>query len=107
MRLRRHGRITIWPMARRISAELRQTIAGRANLLPEYCLIAETDTFYGCEVDHSRIKAAEVTILAEVFITEFLIRNGEHEILQRKVGAKLGSGYKAKRRDQVEQRSWR
>jgi hypothetical protein len=39
-------------MARRISAELRQTIADRANLLCEYCLIAEADTFYGCEVDH-------------------------------------------------------
>jgi hypothetical protein len=39
-------------MARWISAELRQTIADRANHLCEYCLIAETDTFYGCEVDH-------------------------------------------------------
>lgn len=39
-------------MARWISAELRQTIAHRANLLCEYCLIAEADTFYGCEVDH-------------------------------------------------------
>ena len=39
-------------MARWISAELRQTIADRANLLCEYCLIAEADTFYGCEVDH-------------------------------------------------------
>lgn len=39
-------------MARRISAELRQTIADRATLLCEYCLIAEADTFYGCEVDH-------------------------------------------------------
>jgi hypothetical protein len=39
-------------MARWISAELRQTIADRANLLCEYCLIAEPDTFYGCEVDH-------------------------------------------------------
>jgi hypothetical protein len=39
-------------MARWISAELRQTIADRANHLCEYCLIAEADTFYGCEVDH-------------------------------------------------------
>ena len=39
-------------MARWISAELRQTIADRANGLCEYCLIAEADTFYGCEVDH-------------------------------------------------------
>ena len=38
-------------MARWISAELRQAIADRANLLCEYCLIAETDTFYGCQVD--------------------------------------------------------
>jgi len=39
-------------MARWISDELRQTIADRAKLLCEYCLIAEADTFYGCEVDH-------------------------------------------------------
>ena len=39
-------------MARWISAELRQTVADRAKQLCEYCLIAETDTFYGCEVDH-------------------------------------------------------
>jgi len=39
-------------MARWISVELRQTIADRATLLCEYCLIAEADTFYGCEVDH-------------------------------------------------------
>jgi hypothetical protein len=39
-------------MARWISAELRQIIADRANELCEYCLIAEADTFYGCEVDH-------------------------------------------------------
>jgi 5-methylcytosine-specific restriction endonuclease McrA len=39
-------------MARWISTELRQTIADRANQLCEYCLIAEADTFYGCEVDH-------------------------------------------------------
>src|SRR5205814_10100623 len=39
-------------MARWISAELRQTVANRASLLCEYCLITEADTFYGCEVDH-------------------------------------------------------
>jgi hypothetical protein len=39
-------------MARWISDQLRQTVADRANLLCEYCLIAEADTFYGCEVDH-------------------------------------------------------
>ncbi len=39
-------------MTRWISTELRQTIADRANNLCEYCLIAEVDTFYGCEVDH-------------------------------------------------------
>ena len=39
-------------MTKWISVELRQTIADRAKQLCEYCLIAETDTFYGCEVDH-------------------------------------------------------
>jgi len=39
-------------MARWISAELRQTVADRAKQLCEYCLIAEANTFYGCEVDH-------------------------------------------------------
>lgn len=39
-------------MARWISAELRQAVASRANSFCEYCLIAEADTFYGCEVDH-------------------------------------------------------
>ena len=39
-------------MAGWISNELRQTIADRAKQLCEYCLIAEADTFYGCEVDH-------------------------------------------------------
>lgn len=38
-------------MARWISAELRRTIADRAKSLCDYCLIAEEDTFYGCEVD--------------------------------------------------------
>src|SRR5690242_18805158 len=39
-------------MARWISAELRQVVADRAKQFCEYCLIAEADTFYGCEVDH-------------------------------------------------------
>jgi hypothetical protein len=39
-------------MPRWISAELRQTVADRAKQSCEYCLIAEADTFYGCEVDH-------------------------------------------------------
>ena len=39
-------------MTRWISAELRQTIADRAKQLCEYCLIAEAETFYGCQVDH-------------------------------------------------------
>ena len=39
-------------MARWISAELRKTVANRAKQLCEYCLIADADSFYGCEVDH-------------------------------------------------------
>jgi hypothetical protein len=35
-----------------ISAELRRLVMARAEGLCEYCLIAEEDTFYGCEVDH-------------------------------------------------------
>jgi HNH endonuclease len=35
-----------------ISAELRRLVVARAERLCEYCLIAEEDTFYGCEVDH-------------------------------------------------------
>jgi hypothetical protein len=35
-----------------IPAELRRLVAARAEGLCEYCLIAEEDTFYGCEVDH-------------------------------------------------------
>jgi hypothetical protein len=35
-----------------VSAELRRLVAARAEGLCEYCLIAEDDTFYGCEVDH-------------------------------------------------------
>jgi hypothetical protein len=39
-------------MSRWISAELRQLVATRADFLCEYCLVAEENTFYGCEVDH-------------------------------------------------------
>jgi hypothetical protein len=39
-------------MSRYISAELRKFIAERADYLCEYCLIAEEDTFIGCQVDH-------------------------------------------------------
>lgn len=35
-----------------VSAELRRAVMARAEGLCEYCLIAEEDTFYGCEVDH-------------------------------------------------------
>jgi hypothetical protein len=35
-----------------ISAELRRLVAARADWLCKYCLIAEDDTFYGCEIDH-------------------------------------------------------
>ena len=39
-------------MADRVSTELRLLVAARADYLCEYCLIAEEDTFFGCEVDH-------------------------------------------------------
>ena len=39
-------------MAERVSSELRRLVAARANNLCEYCLIAEGDTYFGCEVDH-------------------------------------------------------
>jgi hypothetical protein len=35
-----------------VSAELRHLVVARAEGLCEYCLIAEEDTLYGCEVDH-------------------------------------------------------
>jgi hypothetical protein len=35
-----------------ISAELRRLVAAQADGLCEYCLIAEEDTFFGCQVDH-------------------------------------------------------
>src|SRR2546423_13040437 len=39
-------------MAERVNAELRLLVAERADYLCEYCLIAEDDAFFGCEVDH-------------------------------------------------------
>jgi hypothetical protein len=35
-----------------IPADLRRLVVARAEGICEYCLIAEEDTFYGCEVDH-------------------------------------------------------
>ena len=35
-----------------IGADLRRRVVARAEELCEYCLIAEADTFYGCEADH-------------------------------------------------------
>ena len=35
-----------------IPAELRRLVVERAESTCEYCLIAEADTFFGCEVDH-------------------------------------------------------
>ena len=35
-----------------VSAELRRLVVARAEGLCEYCLIAEEDTFYGCQADH-------------------------------------------------------
>ncbi len=35
-----------------VTAELRRLVVTRSEGLCEYCLIAEEDTFYGCEVDH-------------------------------------------------------
>jgi hypothetical protein len=39
-------------MSRYISPEVRREVAARADSLCEYCLIAEEDTFFGCEVEH-------------------------------------------------------
>jgi hypothetical protein len=35
-----------------VSAELRRLVVARSESLCEYCLIAEEDTGFGCEVDH-------------------------------------------------------
>ncbi|MDP6115888.1 MAG: HNH endonuclease signature motif containing protein [Planctomycetota bacterium] len=39
-------------MSSYVSAELRRLVRSRANGLCEYCLIDETDTFLGCQIDH-------------------------------------------------------
>ena len=39
-------------MADHVGSELRRLVAERADYLCEYCLIAEEDTYFGCEVDH-------------------------------------------------------
>lgn len=39
-------------MSRYIGLEIRKQVATRAAFLCEYCLIAEEDTFFGCEVEH-------------------------------------------------------
>ncbi|MFK7970377.1 MAG: HNH endonuclease [Bacteroidia bacterium] len=39
-------------MRKAIPKALRQRVAERAHSICEYCLIAEEDTFFGCEVDH-------------------------------------------------------
>ena len=39
-------------MSRYISPEIRLKVVTRAKFLCEYCLIAEEDTFFGCEVEH-------------------------------------------------------
>ena len=35
-----------------VSSELRRFVRERSQGLCEYCLIHESDTFYGCQVDH-------------------------------------------------------
>jgi hypothetical protein len=39
-------------MSRYVSPDVRRDVATRAEFLCEYCLIAEEDTFFGCEVEH-------------------------------------------------------
>jgi hypothetical protein len=39
-------------MSRYVGTDVRQEVAARADSLCEYCLIAEEDTFFGCEVEH-------------------------------------------------------
>jgi hypothetical protein len=36
----------------RVGSELGRLVAARANYLREYCLAAEEDIYFGCEVDH-------------------------------------------------------
>lgn len=39
-------------MSNRISPEVRQIVADRANFICEYCLIAEADSYYAFQVEH-------------------------------------------------------
>src|ERR1044072_7333020 len=39
-------------MSSYINDDLRHLVASRVDYLWEYCLIAEADTFFGCQVDH-------------------------------------------------------
>ena len=39
-------------MSRYVSADVRRQVAARTGFLCEYCLIAEEDSFFGCEVEH-------------------------------------------------------
>jgi hypothetical protein len=39
-------------MADGVTAEIQLVVADRADYLCEYCLIAEDETFFGCQVDH-------------------------------------------------------
>ncbi len=39
-------------MTRYVSADLRRLVESRASRICEYCLIHESDTFLGCQVDH-------------------------------------------------------
>lgn len=39
-------------MSRPVTSEVRRQVFKRADFLCEYCLIAEEDTFFGCEVEH-------------------------------------------------------
>ena len=39
-------------MRQPLSPSVRSLVAHRAHYVCEYCLIAEADTFFGCEIDH-------------------------------------------------------
>ena len=39
-------------MSSYVSTELRRQVVGRAAGLCEYCMIHESDTYLGCQVDH-------------------------------------------------------
>jgi hypothetical protein len=35
-----------------VPTDVRRLVVGRAESLCEYCLIAESDTYFGCQIDH-------------------------------------------------------